>query len=470
MAAVVFGRLVGPLLPARSARIASAWFALGVGVELLSGRVPFDIGLALALGSLLACAHRRRISALALALATSAASPVAGLFLAMAVFAWALIVPGAGRSALHLRRIYASSSSRFIESLPRPGTPVGRTFRLSLAAAALLVILALSVMFPEGGSEPFAASSFWPALALTLLLAVCLPGEQRLLRTGALLYAALLLAAFLAPTPVGGNAARLGALAAGPLAACALAAARPRLLLALTPALLYWQMVTPITDLVSATSDPAVNASYYRPLLSELGARGALQRKHPTRIEVVPSRDHWEVRWMAPSVALARGWERQLDSADNGLFYSSRPLTPDGYRAWLEREAISYVALPDSPLDTSARAEGRLVGSETPAYLREVWRSAHWRLFAVANAQPLAQTPATLTRMSSDSFTVDVPRPGAFVVRVHFSPYWALQSGAGCVARAAGGWTQILPSKAGQIVVGADFSLGRIFNHGPRCR
>ena len=49
---------------------------------------------------------------------------------------------------------------------------------------------------------------------------------------------------------------------------------------------------------------------------------------------------------LAPHVALARGWEKQLDSRYDGLLLRKR-LSASAYREWLDREAISYVALPD---------------------------------------------------------------------------------------------------------------------------
>ncbi len=52
-----------------------------------------------------------------------------------------------------------------------------------------------------------------------------------------------------------------------------------------------------------------------------------------------------------------------------------------GYEEWLHREAVSYVALPDVQLDPSSAREGRLIEAGLP-YLREVFSSAHWRIYA----------------------------------------------------------------------------------------
>lgn len=446
-AAALFALLIDGRFPARATRIASVWFALGAAIGLLSSRVPFDLGLALGLGALVLAQRRHPGWALALTVLTSLASPVAGAFLGLALLAWALAGPA-------------------------------RRWPAALIVAALAPIALLVLAFPEGGSQPFVASAFYPALAGVLLIAVLIPGDQRVLRIGAWLYAAALTGSYVIPTAVGGNVDRLGALVAGPVVACLVAGAaaidrRRLLLIVLAPALLYWQANAPVADFAAAISDPAVKASYYTPLLDELGRVGVGYHATPARIEVVATVAHWEARWVAPEVMLARGWERQLDRLRNGLFYASAPVTPAHYRAWLSEQAVSYVALPDAPLDYSAKSEARLLrgvgAGGRPAYLREVWSSAHWRLFAVLGAQPLVPAPARLTQVGSDSFTLVAPSAGAFTVRLHFSPYWTIASGRGCVQRAPGDWTQVRARGAERLHVVIRFSLARVFSHGPRC-
>jgi hypothetical protein len=450
-AAALFAALLEGRFPRTAARTASAWFALGAAIALLSSRVPFDLGLALGLAALLAAQRRRPLMALVLAAVCALASPVAGAFLALAAVAWALAGEQRARAA-------------------------------ALAAVALAPILALVVLFPEGGTQPFVGSAFYPALAGVLLIAALLPAEQRVLRLGTVLYAIAMTTAFVASTAVGGNADRLGALAAGPVAALALLGGprrsrRPALLLVLAPALLYWQANAPVVDFLSARSDPSVHSAYYAPLLGELSALGVGSPSHPARIEIVATRDHWEARWAAPHVMLARGWERQLDGYRNGLFYDSAPLTAQRYGSWLAEQAIAYVALPDAPLDYSATAEARLLrgasssqaATAPPAFLREVWRSRHWRLFAVLGATPLSSPPSTLNELGSDSFRLAAPVAGAYTVRVHFSPYWSLAGGRGCVSRAPGDWTLVTARAPGELHVVIDFSPGRIFDHGRRC-
>jgi hypothetical protein len=169
---------------------------------------------------------------------------------------------------------------------------------------------------------------------------------------------------------------------------------------------------------------------------------------------------------------LARGWERQLDQGRNGLFYGSEPLDAASYHHWLGEQAVSYVALSDAPLDYSAKAEAALVRNPSGgsgAYLREVWRSRHWRLFAVADPAPLVSAPARMTAVSSESFTLAVPAAGSYETRLRFTSYWQVSGGRGCVSEAPGGWTRVQARQAGFVHVVIHFSLGRILAHSQRC-
>ena len=464
LAAALFALLIAGRFDQRASALAAGWFALGAAIGLLANRVPFDLGLALGLAALLARSRAGRLNAgrlkarsllalaLVLAVLCACASPVAGAFLALAAVADAL-----GQRPGQRRGVSASG--------------------LALAAASVAPIALLFVAFPEGGSQPFVASAFYPALAGVLLIGALIPVAERTLRLGTLLYALVLIGAYVVPSALGGNADRLGALLAGPVAACALAGsrtgARRLALVVLAPFLLYWQANAAVADFAAAVSDPAARSSYYAPLLAELRALGVGFDARPARIEVVPTRNHFEARFIAPQVMLARGWERQLDRARNALFYDeSRPLTPARYRAWLSSRGVSYVALPEgASLDYSGRAEARLVRRAAGAAgLREVWRAQHWRLFSVLAASPLATPPALLEDASHEDFTLAVPGPGTFAVRLRFTPYWALADGRGCVSQAAGGWTAVTARARGRLHVVIDFSLARIFERGPRCR
>ncbi|MEA2254857.1 MAG: hypothetical protein QOG35_902 [Solirubrobacteraceae bacterium] len=428
-AAWLFERLVRDLPGARAGAL---WFAAATATSLLTGRLTFALGVALALGALLAAARGRPAWACALAVLTSLASPVAAAFVALAAAAW---------------------------WLDRRGW-----WPVALAAAALAPLAALSLAFPEGGTFPFAPSSFWPALAMVLAVLAVLPREPRVVRLGAALYAAALAVSFALHTAMGGNAVRLGTLVAGPVLACLLWRRRPRVLAALAVPLLYWQWVAPVDNVASGLGDPSVHEGYYAGLLQFLERRPG----GPFRIEIPFTGNHGEARWVAPHVPLARGWERQLDVGRNRLFYDGRPLTAARYRRWLDDNAVRYVALADAPLDDSAVAEARLVRGGLP-YLREVWSDRHWRVFAVAGARPLASGAASATALGTQDVRLSARRAGTVDLRVRFTPYWRIDAGRGCVAEGPGGWTRLRLTEPGPVALVARFDLGRVLATSPRC-
>jgi hypothetical protein len=158
----------------------------------------------------------------------------------------------------------------------------------------------------------------------------------------------------------------------------------------LAPVLLYWQLNTPFGDLSLVAGQASAQPSYYAPLVSELARLQGDRRpqRSPiggvrTIVEIPLTATHAEAAYVAghDHIALARGWDRQLDTRYAALFYRPR-LTPSAYRAWLAENRVQYVALPDARLDYAGNAEGALVAHGLP-YLREIWRSRHWRLFRV---------------------------------------------------------------------------------------
>ena len=104
---------------------------------------------------------------------------------------------------------------------------IGAAGRSRLAAADSGPIAGLSLAFPTGGDVPFVVSAFLPVPLLAAAALFLLPAEERALRRGVVLYAALCLALALVHTQVGANAARLGSLFGGPVLALGLARRRP---------------------------------------------------------------------------------------------------------------------------------------------------------------------------------------------------------------------------------------------------
>jgi hypothetical protein len=451
---LLFERLVSAHFGAR-ARWGAIWLAVGTGSDLAIGRMTYALGAAVGLAALFALQRHRPAAAALLAAACAAASPISGLFVALA--GAALVFTGHRREGLTV------------------GLP-------AVAFVALLTIL-----FPEGGRQPFGFQAFAVAVALTFAFIHFVGTEQRELRIGALLYLAAIVASFALVTPMGGNVVRLGAVFGGPLLLCAVGArvgglrraragaiattvralTRRRLelgLLALALAgMLAWQWNAPVREIAKSVDDPLAQGSYYAGVLSFLE-----RHQQPLgRVEIPFTRSHWEAAFVAPHVPLARGWEKQLDARYDKLFFH-HPLPAARYHRWLRALGVRYIALPDGPPDPSSRDEVRLLRRGAP-FLRQVWADAHWRVFALTDPVRLAQGPARLTALHDQGFTLQATHPGVVLVRVHFTPYWAVTRGTACVARGPEGFTRVVARRAGTVRVVVSFALGRIFADGPRC-
>jgi hypothetical protein len=463
----LFERLARTLYGPRTVA-ASIWFAIAVAGDVWIGRLTFALGVTFALAAALLLARGlktgrpRRGPAALLGVLCAATSPVAGLLMVLAICSWAvgmeLARPRKGGTR-GMRALARWSLQRLKPALPT-------------VIATLGVVLALQLLFPEGGFEPYAASSILAALAVTAAFMLALPRDERVLVFGAAVYAVVNLLAIAPVTPMGSNIQRYGVLLAGPLLLCALgargglnASRLPRW--ALLPALTgmaLWVVWGPIVQTLGVRGDPSTQASFYAPVERFL----ARQEGHPLRIEVPFTAAHWEATWLAPHVALARGWERQLDKRfDRAL--ESPALDAASYRSWLNREGVSYVALPDVPFDQSSTHEVALIRRGVP-YLQEVFWDAHWRIFRVLGASPLAVAlperrgpdaggGVRLDALGVQSFALSIALPGRYLVKVHYTPYWRVTSGSATVHDGPQGFTEVRASRRGSVNVSAQFSL-----------
>lgn len=418
--------------------LGSLWFGVATATSLFTGRLTFAFGLLPAVATALALQRRRPVLAVVLAMITALASPVAALFAALAGAADAIA------KYLRARRLKAALAG------------------LAVVIGALAPVLALSIMFPEGGTEPFAFSALWPIVVISIGALLVIPKRDLALRAGVALYALGCIGAYLVASPVGSNATRLAPLLVGPLAALLWWPRRTVALLVATLPLLYIQWQAPIRDVRTADDNREVTAAYFQPLISYLDH----QDGPPFRIEIPFTLFHWEAYVMAPRFPLARGWERQLDTKYNALFYDGR-LTPAAYEAWLHELAVRFVAVSDAKLDYSAVRETRLIDHGLP-YLRLVYRTRHWRVYAVSDPTPMVQGAATLQSLGPNSLVLNAQRPGTAIVRVRFSPYWAIGNGSGCVAPDRG-FTKVVLNHAGAVQLVMRFSLGRIAATSARC-
>ncbi|HMC40062.1 MAG TPA: hypothetical protein VKI19_10405 [Acidimicrobiales bacterium] len=424
-----FDRFVRTYLGSRP--LGTWYFAVSTLLPVTIGQWPFLAGEAAGLLALASLQRGRRVFALVLGIVAALFSPLAAAFLALGCLAW------------------AAYSSR-------------RRWLIATAAAALVVVVGIGFLFPGTGPFPFP----WTGLVPTELLCLCcltpLVQTTPAVRFGALLYAASSLFSFLVPNPLGGNAPRLAASIGVPLLACFLTVPGPALaqlshsrvvrraavrwhrpvalpgrwryvaILLVVP-FAVWQWAPWAGVVTSAAASPYTQSSFYKPLISELAVVAPL----PVRVEIPPTAEHWESAFVAPHVSLARGWERQLDIADNPLFYNTGALTPATYSSWLDAEGVSYVALPAAPLDYAAKAEGTLLGSGTVPGLSLIWSSPTWKLWRVNTSPGLVTGPATLLAVEPDHLVLQAMSAGSITVRVRYTGFWTVTQGAACVGSAA---------------------------------
>ena len=438
--AVLFALLVHSRYGER-AWIATLWLGTATVTMLIANRLTFALGTAIGLGALLAVQRGRKVIAGVLAALSGLGSPVAAVFVALA---------GAALALTGQRRIGAV-----------------------LIVASLVPIAILGLAFPTGGYFPFVLSAFIPVPIFAAAALILLPPEERVLRVGVVLYAAMCLVLFVFHTQIGANAARLGSLFGGPVLALGLAGRRPVALALCALPLLYWQWSAPVRDLAAGWDDPSVTAGYYEPLIFELRAE-TLGR--PVRIEIPPTRNRFEADYVAPEFPLARGWLRQSESGDFDLF-TGGDLTPVAYRAWLQDHGVTYVALADADPDYLAKDEDELIRQGLP-YLRPLWSDDHWRLYRVEGAVGLTSPAAhpsaptgravQLTHVGASSFTFDADRVGSYLVRIHYTPYWTVTSGDACVAR-DGDWTRLDVHRPGTVEVAARFSIAGLGRRDSEC-
>jgi hypothetical protein len=455
-------------------RLGACLFAVAAVGDVWSGRLTFALGVACACACAYAIWRDRLLAAALLAGVCAAASPVAGVLLALAALTYALMWRAPG-------------------------------VLLAVAVPAALVLVPVRALFAEGGYEPYPVTSFAATMLVVIAFLLVLPrGEgSRALRVGALVYLVACGLCLVVHTPMGSNIERYGVLLTGPLLLCALAGRDPagrrrgrrrrrgpparslfmtsgrgraygsrsgsayRSALVVVVALCastVWIVWGPVRETVAVAGSPATQASYYAPVKRYLLDHGAGLE----RVEVPLTRSHWEAALLAPSVSLARGWEKQLEERYDAVLLGSG-LTASSYRAWLGEQAVAYVALPDVPLDSSSAREGELIRRGLP-YLRPVFAGSHWHVYAVADATPLLEGPGRLTALGSEAFALDARTPGTFLARIHYTRYFTVLSGRGCVASAPGGWTYVRAHAPGEIVVAARFSVGRALGLGGSCR
>ena len=429
-AAALFASLAGREW-GEAARWPSRLFAVVACGPLFTGTYPYAAGFATGLGALKALQLRRPWLAAGLAVLTLGLSPLAFLFLCLAA-----VAAFVGRRR-HFDRTAVGVGSVLVG--------------LGLLQGALLLV------YPAEAEYPFFRLD--ELLAVIVLSALCAALALRAERGRSLaalfvLWALATAAAFVIPSPIGENVTRLrGIVLPLALLAAALATYRPRWLagLAVASALAY-TLVPYVGAALHRGDTRSAEQTFWEPALDFLAER----RSPDFRVEVVPTGDHWEAyRLPRAGFPLARGWYRQLDIAQNPLFYEE-PLEPEAYRAWLEGMGVRWVLLPHTQLGRiGEEREAELLRSGR-AGLEEVGVAGDVTVYEVPDPTPILTGPgeAHLTALRHDRVEGEVDAPGTYRLAVRWTPTWRVRSGAVCVEEAADGMTSVVADAPTAFVLG----------------
>src|SRR5436309_7337842 len=298
---------------------ATRLFAVVTAASVVTAAFPYGLGLAFMLAALLALARRQTIWFAVLVVLTLATSPLAFLFL--------------------LVLLCAAGVSRVDRDAAKPAAVV---------AAACVVGLLIWRLFPDPGRFPFPSGELLAALTFCGIgLGVTWRVERaRILHTLFAAYAVVCLVAYVVPSDIGANVARLR-FAAIPIAALTLSLRRwrPWPVAAIAFALACSWNLSPLAwSLARSSSDPSEAAAYWQPAVS------FLHRALPTgyRVEAVDTAGHWEAVYLARAgIPIVRGWFRQDDFPQNELLYDGPG--PRSYLRWLHRFGVRYVVLTTAP-------------------------------------------------------------------------------------------------------------------------
>ncbi|HZQ66177.1 MAG TPA: hypothetical protein VFA66_13230 [Gaiellaceae bacterium] len=424
--AVVLWREFGPASRWSSRTFAVVWAGL-----VLSAAFPFALGMALALLALWALQAGRRWRFAGLAVLTALASAISFVLLL-------LVVVG-------------------VTIARRPGWRGHGVVAASLVAVAAAEAL-LWRAFPTAGRYPFSAAELAAVLAFCVIsaLACWRVDAASTLRWLFPVYGAACLAAYLIPSALGENIARLR-FAAVPLGVLILTLRRWRpsiLVLALALAA-AWNVSPLAANFVQGAGDPAARAGYWRAAIAFLH-----RHLSPSyRVEAVDTAGHWPALYLPRAgIPLARGWFRQDDAPENSVLYDE--FGPRAYLAWLRELGVRYVVLTTAPPDYSARAEAALLrGPRSP--LPVAYRAAHLTIYAVPAPAPIVSGPgrARVLAVTPERLVVKLFAAGTYRVAVRYSPY--LHPSAGCLAEGPHGLVRLRVARAGIVRIGFGVDVRR---------
>jgi hypothetical protein len=384
------------LLLGREWGAAARWpglaFALVWSGILITGEFPFALGVALLLLALVALQDRQRWPGAVLIVLTVAASPVAFVFLVVALLA----------------------TGRLRDYVPAAAVVI-----------AAIGELALLLLFPDRGTLGFPWAEAVEAIGFCLGgIALTWHAERVMLLRGFFgVYLVAVLASWAIPSGLGHDVARVRFLALPlVLLLAALRRWRPLPVVLAAVALAGVWNVAPLAAQWSASSaDGSSAAKVWTAPVAWLHAH----LKPGYRVEAVDTSQHWPAWYLAgDGIPIVRGWFRQDDFPFNRLLYAPS-LSYTDYLAWLHRLGVAYVVVTGFPLDHTALPEREMVVTA----LHRVFSTRDVAIYAVRGARSIASGGARVLALHQASVVLRVPRAGSYRIAVHWSPYWHTSEG-----------------------------------------
>jgi len=452
VATYCFARLLHSLVPdspplART--LAGLSFALCSTVNVIVGRAPFAVGLAIALIAVLAWRARHVAVAVLFALITPFASPVVATFVAIAA-------ASVGLDALWQR----------CRSVPRRRRLIEASIVLGVS---IVPLLAMGALFRDSGHFPFRGDQLF--FSVLVMGVAALTFRHRIVRFASGMAAVASLLLFVVPNPLGGNFLRFTQFFVVPVAIVGVGAVRrnwaPLLWLmvgGLVAGAAIWSVQYGVVAVVQWAGDDSVEADYHQPLIDQVLARNA-DGKPLGRVEIPFTDNHWESYFVASEVPYARGWERQLDLERNAELYDPE-LTRAEYHDWLHHNGVRWVALADVDLDQGGQPESDILAMwRDIEWLDLVWSNENWRLFEVADYLPIVDRPAELVSQTPDELVLRTAEAAVVTLRYGYSDSLSIDGEACLIPHEHDGWmtvylpaagTYSLAANAGGLIPGVD--------------
>jgi len=400
----------------RCSYVSAIGLAVVLAAYLANGQDPFLFAMALMLGGMVLLAYRHPVLAILPIAASLFANPLA--------FVVGLIFLLADFIATPERRSYYARA--FLYILP------------AVAARALV-----SVLFYDHASYVYAPAFVLLCIGwgLTGFLMTRLSRDPQRYARGVLFLTSVGvgLAIYCVPgNAIGSNVMRFFFLFGFPLYWEVHESLLPRVvLLLLLGAAFFGQTIPPLSHYFTQAETPSAKATFFAPALAFAG-----RHYDPDyRVHVVALANHWEAyHFSVNGFPITRGWYRQADAQHNQVL-SRKGFSSADYVEWLRNLGVDYVFLPNAPLDWNGGRERGILRRST--HFTTVWASDDWTVYRLRRPSPLAVSmdggadPAVV-KVLHQAIYLRVPAAGRYLVKVTYSPYWQMTSGAGRLRRAPG--------------------------------